>query len=139
MNKTYVPPIKSQGIKTKLVPWINSIIPDSFKGKWVEPFMGTGVVAFNVVPKSAIMCDTNPHLINFYIAVQKKEITPTKVKKFLQDEGRTLLKNGEEHFYRIRERFNDSHDPLDFLFLNRSCFNGMIRFNTDFHRYYKRH
>ncbi len=41
-----VPPIKSQGIKTKLVPWIMGIAP-KVKGKWIEPFLGTGVVAFN--------------------------------------------------------------------------------------------
>ena len=128
-NKVYVPPIKSQGIKTKLVPWINSIIPEPFTGIWIEPFMGTGVVAFNVCPKTAIMGDSNPHLINFYKAIQKKDITPEKVKSFLQTEGAILLEKGECHYYKIRERFNANHSPLDFLFLNRSCFNGMIRFN----------
>lgn len=128
-KRIYVPPIKSQGIKTKLVPWINSIIPDTLDHRWIEPFMGTGVVAFNIVPKSAIMCDSNPHLINFYCALQKKEITPEKVKSFLQKEGMELLTEGEEHYYKIRDRFNANGDPLDFLFLNRACFNGMIRFN----------
>ena len=129
MKKVYVPPIKSQGIKTKLVSWINSIVPVSFNGKWIEPFMGTGVVAFNIVPKEAIMCDTNPHLINFYQAIQRKEITPLIVKEFLNEEGGNLLNSGEDHYYKIRERFNKLHNPLDFLFLNRACFNGMIRFN----------
>jgi DNA adenine methylase len=64
--KVNVPPIKSQGIKTKLVPWIKSIVPADFDGLWIEPFMGTGVVAFNIAPKRALLCDTNPHLINFY-------------------------------------------------------------------------
>ena len=128
-RKIYVPPIKSQGIKTKLVPWINSIIPEPFEGTWIEPFMGTGVVAFNVVPKSSILSDTNPHLINFYKAIQNKEITPAIVKKYLYNEGQKLLDIGEKHYYNLRDRFNEKHDPLDFLFLNRSCFNGMIRFN----------
>ncbi|MEN9847621.1 MAG: hypothetical protein RL368_361, partial [Pseudomonadota bacterium] len=65
ISKVGIPPIKSQGIKTKLVPWIRSIIPDNFNGTWVEPFMGTGAVAFNIAPKRAILCDSNPHLINF--------------------------------------------------------------------------
>ena len=39
--KVGVPPIKSQGIKTKLVPWIQSILPSDFDGTWIEPFMGT--------------------------------------------------------------------------------------------------
>ena len=42
-----VPPIKCQGIKTKLVPWIKSIVPTDIEGRWIEPFMGSGVVAFN--------------------------------------------------------------------------------------------
>ncbi len=124
-----MPPIKSQGIKTKLVPWISSIVSEHFINTWIEPFMGTGVVAYNIAPKKAILCDTNPHIINFYKAIQKKEITPALAKIFLKEEGALLSSKGEDHFYTIRERFNKEHNPLDFLFLNRSCFNGMIRFN----------
>ena len=46
-----VPPIKSQGIKTKLVPWINDLIAksglDLTNANWIEPFFGTGVVGLN--------------------------------------------------------------------------------------------
>lgn len=128
-QKVSVPPIKSQGIKTKLVPWIKSLVPSGFKGRWIEPFMGTAVVAFNVSPRCALMGDTNPHLINFYTAVQSGEITPEIVKSYLEKEGAMLLEKGEQHYYHIRERFNEKQSPLDFLFVNRSGFNGMIRFN----------
>lgn len=127
--KVGVPPIKSQGIKTKLVPWINSIVPESFDGTWIEPFAGTGAVAFNCAPRRAILCDTNPHLINFYSAIAREEINPTLVRAYLAHEGALLLEKGEAHYYFIRERFNAEHSPLDFLFLNRAGFNGMIRFN----------
>lgn len=127
--KVAVPPIKSQGIKTKLVPWIKELVPSNFSGRWVEPFMGTGVVAFNLAPKKALLCDTNPHLINFYSSIQSGKITPEIVKKFLVEEGQKLLDEGENHYYYIRDRFNDQKDPLDFLFVNRAGFNGMIRFN----------
>ena len=53
------------------------------------------------------------------------------VRAFLQDNGRMLAEYGEEYYYAVRERFNDTHSPLDFLFLNRSCFNGIIRFNRE--------
>jgi DNA adenine methylase len=128
--KTHIPPIKSQGIKTKLVPWIKSIVPSDFNGIWIEPFMGTGVVAFNIAPQNAILCDTNPHLINFYTACANQEITAETVKAYLINEGEKLQLLGEEHYYFIRERFNQYHAPLDFLFLNRAGFNGMIRFNS---------
>jgi DNA adenine methylase len=42
--KTLVPPIKIQGIKTKLIPWIEGKIKDVEIGTWIEPFMGSGVV-----------------------------------------------------------------------------------------------
>lgn len=127
--KVRVPPIKSQGIKTKLVPWIKSIIPHDFDGIWVEPFMGTGVVGFNVAPQRALLCDTNPHLIEFYIAVSQKRITPGIVRQYLNEEGEKLLEVGESYYYEVRDRFNKHHNPLDFLFLSRAGFNGMIRFN----------
>ena len=127
--KVNVPPIKSQGIKTKLVPWIANIVPVNFEGLWIEPFMGTGVVAFNIAPKNALLCDTNPHLINFYSAIASGEITSEIVRHYLTIEGSKLLEKGEIHYYEIRERFNEEHQPLDFLFLNRAGFNGMIRFN----------
>lgn len=124
-----VPPIKSQGIKTKLVPWIKSIVPNNFDGAWIEPFMGTGAVAFNIAPRRAILCDTNPHLVNFYSGIASGEITPEVVRGYLEREGAMLLSKGEDHYYFVRDRFNSEHSPLDFLFLNRAGFNGMIRFN----------
>jgi DNA adenine methylase len=127
--KTFVPPIKSQGIKTKLVEWIATNVKEIDFERWVEPFMGTGVVAFNVRPKKALLCDSNPHLINFYKAIQNKEITSGLVRKYLNDEGQKLLETNGEHYYVVRNRFNEQSNPLDFLFLSRSCFNGMMRFN----------
>jgi DNA adenine methylase len=124
-----VPPIKSQGIKTKLVSWIKSVIPSDFHGAWVEPFMGTGVVAFNVASPWAVLCDTNPYLVEFYAGIDAGEITPEIVREYLTREGAALLERGEAYYYFIRDRFNKDHSPLDFLFLNRACFNGVLRFN----------
>jgi DNA adenine methylase len=129
-RKIFVPPIKIQGIKTKLVEWIIDQINFEIKGKWIEPFMGSGVVGFNIRPKRAVFADKNPHIINFYNAIKRKEITSKKVEMFLKIEGEKLLKKGEEYYYEVRDRFNKYQDPLDFLFLNRSCFNGIIRFNS---------
>jgi DNA adenine methylase len=125
---TYVPPIKIQGKKTQLVDFILENLPNEFD-TWVEPFMGSGVVGFNVKPKKAIFADSNPHIINFYNAVKTKEINHLIVKQFLQEQGKILAEKGQEYYNEVRERFNAAHQPLDFLFLNRSCFNGMIRFN----------
>lgn len=48
------PPIKTQGIKTKVVPLIASSIAWSGDGYWIEPFFGSGVVALNILPQRAI-------------------------------------------------------------------------------------
>ena len=124
-----VPPIKTQGIKTKLVPLILDATSNVDFDTWIEPFMGSGVVGFNVRPKIAIFSDTNPYLIDFYNAIKHGVITSEKAGLFLQEEGEKLAKLDDKYYYEVRDRFNDSHNPLDFLFLNRACFNGMIRFN----------
>lgn len=128
-EKIIIPPIKCRGIKSKLVSWIKAIIPNNFSGLWIESFMGSGVVAFNIMPKKAILADNNPHLINFYQAIQKDKITANIAKTFLEEEGKLLEKSNGEYYYVVRERFNQEQNPLDFLFLNRACFNGMMRFN----------
>lgn len=131
MRKTIVPPLKSQGIKTKLVPWIQNLIPET-TGKWIEPFLGTGVVAFNASFSNAILSDTNPHIINFYSAIKSGDITPQSVRHFLSIEGEKLRKaeeNGYSYYREVKERFNEHKNPLDFLFLSRAGFNGMMRFN----------
>jgi DNA adenine methylase len=124
-----VPPIKCQGIKTKLVPLIKNSIDWDGKGTWIEPFTGSGVVGFNILPKKAVFFDTNPNLIRFYQDIKDGAVTHKIVKSFLIEEGEKLLTIGEDHYYDIRERFNANPNSLDFLFLNRSCFNGVMRFN----------
>lgn len=132
IDKVYVPPIKIQGIKTKIVPLISEVAWVDEDTTWIEPFMGSGVVGFNLAPKHAIFADTNPHTIALYNAIKSGEITSYRVREFLEREGRELQEKDDEHYYYIRDRFNKEHNPLDFLFLNRSCFNGMIRFNRNY-------
>ena len=131
-EKIHVPPIKIQGIKTKLVPLIKDNIIMDKEMLWVEPFMGSGVVGFNIRPQQAIFADTNPHIINFYNNIKQKNIDSYIVRNFLESEGDKLEKGDDEYYYEVRERFNKNHSSLGFLFLNRSCFNGMIRFNKNY-------
>ena len=130
MNKVLVPPIKCQGIKTKLVPLIIANAISAGFRRWVEPFMGSGVVGLNVRHEDALFADLNPHLVNFYTALKDGSITPENARKFLEKEGAKLEAVGEDHYYAVRKRFNETGSSLDFLFLSRACFNGMIRFNS---------
>jgi len=129
IEKVVVPPIKSQGIKTKLIPFIASNIAWSGSGRWIEPFLGSGVVLFNIQPQRAIVADINPYIIEFYNALYHREISPNDVRFFLTTEGKKLSQTKGDYYYEVRERFNKEHNPLDFLFLNRAGFNGLIRFN----------
>lgn len=129
--RVIVPPIKSQGIKTKLVPWIQSLVP-AVDGRWIDPFLGTGVVAFNSGFRQALLSDVNPHVIRFYQAIKNQEITPCRVREYLEKEGHQLKyapDEGYAYFRTVKDRFNRTHNPLDFLFLSRAGFNGMMRFN----------
>ncbi len=136
MSTVIVPPIKSQGIKTKLVPWINDLILSAgvdLDARWIEPFFGTGVVGFNSPMRGAhIVGDTNPHIINFYKGVQCGDITEYTMRAYLEEESKLLSSADEEgyaHFRLVRNRFNFEHSPYDFIFLSRAGFNGMMRFN----------
>lgn len=131
-EKVFVPPVKIQGIKTKMVPFIRENVCINRNTTWIEPFMGSGVVGFNVMPERAVFADINPHIIEFYNRIKTGEITSYLVRGFLEEQGSLLLERKDAYYYEVRERFNKNHNPLDFLFLNRSCFNGMIRFNKSF-------
>ena len=129
-----IPPIKSQGIKTKLVSWINDLILSSGLNKnacWIEPFFGTGVVGFNsILNGDYIVGDTNPYIINLYKAIQNGTVTSNSMRKYLEQESMMLNSDGYEYFLKVRERFNCEHNIYDFIFLSRAGFNGMMRFNS---------
>ncbi len=84
---------------------------------------------FNLAPERALIADTNQHIIALYQAVQRGEVNRETVQSFLKQQGKKLEELGESYYYEVRERFNAEGSPLDFLFLNRACFNGMMRFN----------
>lgn len=124
-----VPPLKCQGIKTKLADEVRRLARTQSFGRWIEPFCGSCVVALNVQPKNALLTDSNIHIIRLYKEIQNGKLTPAIAKSFLVEEGEKLRSGGESHYYAVRDRFNARPTSLDFLFLNRSCFNGVMRFN----------
>ena len=130
LNKTIVPPIKCQGIKTKLVPFIAKNIEWNGNGVWIEPFLGSVVVAFNMAPENALLCDTNKHIISFYKDLQTGAITSGFIRSELEIMGKRLSIHGLDYYYEVRSKFNLSGNSIDFIFLNRSCFNGLMRFNS---------
>lgn len=132
-----ISPIKIQGKKTKIVPKIMEIADGILNDHpeidtWVEPFLGSGVVAFNCPGriKKVIVNDINPHIIKFYKGVADGIITPDKIKEVFNTHNQNLLKDGYDYYNQIKDRFNQSFDTMDFLFLTRTGFNGVMRFNN---------
>lgn len=131
-----IPPIKIQGKKTKLVPKIMEIannLLDKHRDidTWVEPFLGSGVVAFNCPTriKKVIVNDINPHIIKFYKSIADGEITSQKIQEVFEEHNRRLINEGGLYYTEIKDRFNRTFDSMDFLFLTRTGFNGVMRFN----------
>lgn len=131
-DKIIIPPIKIQGIKSKLIPTIKRCVKLESDTCWIELFMGSGSVGFNIAfNRKAIFADINPYLINFYNAIKYHKISSIEVRDYLEEMSIQLQNGNDNFYYHIRDRFNEFHSNLDFLFLNRSCFNGMIRFNKN--------
>lgn len=93
---------------------------------YVEPFCGGLAIALGLQPLKAQLNDVNPHLINFYRQLQRG----------LQFD--LEMHNNADVFYQHRERFNElvranrfrtKQAAQLFYFLNRTCFNGLCRFN----------
>lgn len=124
-----VPPIKCQGIKTKIVRAIKSLYPRDTTGRWIEPFCGSCVVPLNIRPARAVLCDSNEHIIRFYSDIQAGVITSSLIRDYLMEQGARLKLKGEDVYYEIRKQFNEEPSSLAFIFLNRSCYNGVMRFN----------
>lgn len=112
---------------------IANILLDEHKeiDTWVEPFLGSGVVAFNCPNriKRVIVNDINPHIIKFYKGVADGIITPDAIRTTFTDYGINLSREGVNYYNKIKDRFNQTFDTMDFLFLTRTGFNGVMRFN----------
>ena len=142
------PFLKWAGGKTQLIEPIRKAIPKDFTKSeftYIEPFVGSGAVLFwmlNNFPllKKAIINDVNEDLINVYqiIANQPKELI--SILEVFENEYHKLedKKDSEEekkeYYYKKRELYNDrqSEKILQaalFIFLNRTCFNGLYRVN----------
>jgi DNA adenine methylase len=124
------PPLKLQGGKTRLLPFLRANIEWSGTGRWVEPFFGAGAVALNFAHPRALVADANPHLVAFHHALADGSLTGDVAVDHLDHEGAQLRLRGPDQYYEARERFNSYQRPEDLLFLNHAGFNGLMRFNS---------
>lgn len=145
LQKTAKPFLKWAGGKTQLINDIEKALPIHVIQKdftYIEPFVGSGAVLFwmlNNFPKlqKAVINDINEDLINTYrtIANAPKEIIDILLQ--LQNEYYALEELEEEkkaYYYDKRALYNkrteaQSGQSALFIFLNRTCFNGLYRVN----------
>lgn len=147
------PFLKWAGGKTQLLDTFAQFYPrnltDHSVEQYFEPFVGGGAVFFDIAGrynlKSAFLYDVNDELILTYRVVQQDafklierlEKHQKKYEKLNEDER-------SEYFYSIRQEFNHQRHRTDFetysekwidraaqtIFLNKTCFNGLFRFNS---------
>lgn len=145
-DKMAKPFLKWAGGKTQLIKDIEKALPNDIKNDkftYIEPFVGSGAVLFwmlNKFPKitKAVINDINEDLINTYKIIASKPYPLISVLQELQNEYHSLERKDEkkkEYYYSKRETYNSRntdnivHAAL-FIFLNRTCFNGLYRVNS---------
>ncbi len=150
------PFVKWVGGKTQLLNDIESTLPIDFAQRgpitYIEPFVGGGAVLFwilNQFPNisNAVINDINPDLTTAYKTIKESPKELIEQLKAIQDEYLLLDEDHRKAYYlNKRSRFNTKNlDPIEntalFIFLNRTCFNGLYRvnskglFNVPFGRY----
>ena len=96
-----------------------------FKGRYIEPFLGGGAVFFETCPKNALLSDTNGRLIELY----------TVIRDDLEEFERLLRQHAASHskdyYYEVRSRrlCKPVTRAAQFMYLNRTCWNGLYREN----------
>lgn len=118
------PFIKWAGGKRWLLEDASFALP-GFTGRYIEPFLGGGAIFFHVAPAASILSDVNSRLIATYRAIRDEwEL----VQRSLQD---FQVQHSKDFYYAERKREHEASHlrAAQFLYLNRTCFNGLYREN----------
>ena len=140
------PIIKWVGGKTQLLNTINDNLPQNIShfNTYMEPFIGGAAVLFYIVPKlpnikNVFINDLNYKLTNLYTVVKNKHLRLINQLKTIQEEYRKS-EDPKMFYYNTRDSFNiydmnmeqdaDVLHAAEFIFLNKTCFNGLYRENS---------
>lgn len=142
MQKTLFPPkkpksqnpfvqpfLKWAGGKRQLLPAIRPLLPAKIE-RYYEPFLGGGALFFDVMPQNAIVNDSNLELINCYTVIRDQ---PEELLEHVLSHD-----NNADYFYRLREQDRSPkfwglpavERASRLLYLNKTCFNGLFRVNS---------
>lgn len=146
MRISMKPFIKWAGGKGQLIGELEKRFPVGFGEnikKYAEPFVGGGALLFHVLGKYKLdevyISDTNAELINVYKTIRNDVYSLIKILENYQTEWSTLSEEDRKNvYYTRRDKYNQKKESkiLDeemaalFIFLNRTCFNGLYRVNS---------
>lgn len=124
MGKRISPVIKWSGSKRHVANEISKLFPEH--QRYFEPFVGGGsMLPYRQAPGHA--SDAMPELIAMWRYLKHK---PDQAKQTYREMWERLQAD-PSYYYTVRDEFNKTREPHLFLFLTRTCFNGLIRFNAD--------
>lgn len=127
-NETY-PIVKWVGGKRQLMFELLKNMPKNYN-RYFEPFIGGGALFFELKPTNAYISDMNEELINLYNVVKNDvyELIEELKKHEISKEYFTNIRNID----RTKEykKWSDIQKASRFIYLNRTCFNGMYRVNS---------
>lgn len=110
--------------------WLLKKLPEIFSiqfNNYYEPFLGSGAVFFHLCPKESVLSDVNEELINLFVQMRDH---PQELAKQLEAHQK---KHSKTYYYEIRDKnyVSSMERAGRFLYLNRTCFNGMYRENKN--------
>lgn len=122
-----VPFVNWAGGKSQLLPQMKPYFPKGHEyDRYIEPFVGGGIVFLTLQPPKAILADSNEELMNCYQVVRDDVETLTKA---LPRHIRS-----REYYYELRQQDPNSMGQIAratrFIYLNKTCFNGIYRVNS---------
>lgn len=129
LKKETYPIVKWVGGKRQLMFELIKNMPKSYN-RYFEPFIGGGALFFELQPEQAYISDMNEELINLYSVVRDN------VYELIKDLSKHEIT--KEYFLEIRNidrtekyaEFSNVERASRFIYLNRTCFNGMYRVNS---------
>lgn len=130
------PIIKWSGSKRPLAEEIIKYFPNDIE-TYYEPFIGGGSVFIRILTtnpniKYFKLSDINQDLINMWISIQNNNQNIVKdYKKHWNIFNSKDISYRKEYFKELKKEFNETKDTSIFFFLNRTSFNGLIRYNSN--------
>jgi DNA adenine methylase len=128
------PFLKWAGGKGQLLNEFVKLFPDNFNN-YIEPFVGGGAVFFylysngKLTNKKSVLIDSNKDLITAYKSIKDKN----KLRFIIKALSNGKYLNNKDNFYKVREQEpkNDVDKTARLIYLNKTCFNGLYRVNSN--------